>query len=137
MPTFGLRQCRRIVDAVAGHRDASTLALQALDNRGFLIRKNVRLDVLDSQRLGNGVGCDSVVAGQHDDVDAFTSASLSRPRSAVSLIGSATDTRPAAFLSIATIITVCPPCSKCISALSQRPEVDAEILHLLYVADRH
>ena len=48
---IGLRQRGRIVDAVAGHRDAFAPRLQRLDDRGFLIREHLGLDLIDADRF--------------------------------------------------------------------------------------
>ena len=67
----GLRQRRRIVDAVAGHRDALTLRLQPLDHGGLLVWQDVRFHAIDADRPGDRGGGDRVVAGQHHDLHAF------------------------------------------------------------------
>ena len=45
-----LRERRRVVDAVSGHRDAFTTRLQTLDHRGLLIRQDVGFDLDRSRR---------------------------------------------------------------------------------------
>ena len=50
----GLRERRRVVDAVAGHRDDAALALQALDGRGLLVGQHVGDDLVDAELARDG-----------------------------------------------------------------------------------
>jgi hypothetical protein len=63
----GLRQCGRVVDAVADHRHALAFALQFLDFAGFLGGQNLSHHALDSKFARNGVRGFTVVAGEHRD----------------------------------------------------------------------
>ena len=67
----GLRQRRRVVDAVAGHRDACALRLQALDDRRLLLGQHLGLDLVDADGARDGLGGGAVVAGQHHDPQPF------------------------------------------------------------------
>jgi hypothetical protein len=66
-----LRQGRRVVDAVARHRDEPPLPLQLLHDVDLLFRKYLRLDALDPELLRNRSSGRPAVSGEHDDVDAF------------------------------------------------------------------
>src|SRR3546814_7935112 len=48
-------------------------ALQAQDDCTFLIRENFGFNHVDTKFTSHGLGCRSIVAGQHDDADAFLS----------------------------------------------------------------
>ena len=66
-----LRQRRRVVDAVAGHRDAAAGLLQLGHHRAFLVRQHLGLDVGDAEPARHRLRRGAVVAGEHDDADAF------------------------------------------------------------------
>ena len=65
MPTWGLCQRRRIVDAVAGHGDQAALGLQLLDGVGLGAGAHLGQHLGDAQFPGDGLGRGAVVAGQH------------------------------------------------------------------------
>ena len=67
MPTAASRERRRVVDAVAGHGHGAPLLLQALDHLALLRRQHVRLDLVDADPAGHGLGGRPRVAGEHDD----------------------------------------------------------------------
>ena len=77
---FGGGERRRVVDAVAGHRDDPSGLLQFCDHRALLIGQHFRLDVGDAEAARDGVRRGPVVAGQHDDLDAFGRQRLQRVR---------------------------------------------------------
>ena len=70
MPTCGLRERRRVVDAIAGHGDHRTLLLQAFDCFGFPRGQDVGFEG-DSQLLCQGLGSGPVITRHHHHVDAF------------------------------------------------------------------
>ncbi len=74
----GLRQRRRVVDAVAGHRDATPLALQALHDRRLLLRQHLGFDGVDAELARHGLGGRAAVAGQHHDAQPFGVQSANR-----------------------------------------------------------
>ena len=76
----GRGQRRRVVDAVAGHRDDAALAPQPLDDRALLVGQHLGLDLVDAEPPGDGLGGRPVVAGQHDDADALAAQRLQRRR---------------------------------------------------------
>ena len=63
----GLRERRRIVDPVAGHRDLSSFALQTLDVAHLVLRQDFGEDVLDAKLAGDGLAGASRIAGEHHD----------------------------------------------------------------------
>jgi len=63
----GLRQCRCIVDAVAGHCHLAALGLQLLDDARLVRRQHVGADFVDTQASGDRTRGAFVVAGGHDD----------------------------------------------------------------------
>ena len=77
---FGRRERRRIVDAVAGHRDDPPGLLQLCDHRALLVGQHFGLDVGDAKAARDGLRRGPVVAGQHDDVDALRRQRLQRLR---------------------------------------------------------
>ena len=107
MPDLRLRQRRRVVDAVARHRDEPALGLEALDRVRFLIRQHLRHDVVDAETARHRLRGRAVVAGQHDDLQAL-GVQCRIASGVVALIGSATPSSPAGCPSTATNITVCP-----------------------------
>ena len=50
----GLRERRRIVDAVAGHRDDCAFRLQTLHDRGLVLRQHVGDDLVHAERVADG-----------------------------------------------------------------------------------
>ena len=68
---FSRRERRRVVDAVAGHRDDPAGLLQFCHHRALLVGQHFRLDVGDAEAFCDGVRRGPVVAGQHDDLDAL------------------------------------------------------------------
>src|SRR3546814_3142927 len=51
----------------------TAFALQAQDDCTFLIRENFGFNHVDTKFTSHGLSCRSIVAGQHDDADAFLS----------------------------------------------------------------
>ncbi len=70
-PDLGLGERRRVVDAVAGHRDDAPLRLELLDLGGLLIRQDLRHDIVDAELLRDRLRGRLAVAGHHDDADPF------------------------------------------------------------------
>ena len=68
---IGLRQRRRIVDAVAGHGDDTSLGLKALDLLRLLIGKHFRAHLVEPQPPRHGFGRRTIVAREHDDPKAL------------------------------------------------------------------
>ena len=66
---LGLRERRRIVDAVAGHRDKAALVLKRLHRRHFLIRHHLGDHVVDPELARDRKGRRAAVAGQHHRLD--------------------------------------------------------------------
>ena len=63
-------QCRRIVDAIAGHRDTAPLCLERGDEFDLVLRPHLAVKLVDPELLGDS-GCGRyAVAGGHDDTDA-------------------------------------------------------------------
>ena len=62
---------RRIVDAVAGHRHHPAFLAQPRHDLALAVGQDFRLDLVDAELAGDGLGGRAVVAGQHDDADAF------------------------------------------------------------------
>ena len=96
MPTSACGERRRVVDAVAGHRDDAALACEPLDDLASSARAAPRrctssMPSLPRDRLGRR----AAVAGQHDDRGCPRACSCrNRLRRASSLIGSATPSKP-------------------------------------------
>ncbi len=67
----GLRQGRRIVDAVPRHRDDQAPRLQVLDYRAFVVRQHLGADLRDANLPGDELGRLNIVAGRHDQFHAF------------------------------------------------------------------
>ena len=74
----GLRQRRRIVDAVARHRDLVPLSLKSADDLGFLIRQDLGFNTIDTQLLGDRLRRRPIVAREHDQVVDAQPAQLSQ-----------------------------------------------------------
>ena len=77
----GLRERRRVVDAVAGHRDAPALRLEPLRSRralpsGSTSASTSSMPTCARHRLGGR----AAVAGQHDDLQAFRCSARDRLR---------------------------------------------------------
>ena len=66
----GLRERRRVVRAVAGHRDHPALRLLLLDQRHLRLGRRLGEEVVDAGLLGDLGGGDAVVAGDHHRADA-------------------------------------------------------------------
>jgi hypothetical protein len=111
----GLRQCRRIVDAVAGHRHLVAFGLQILDDACLVRGQYVGTDFVDAQAAGDGTRRAFVVAGGHDDRQALGVQRL-ECFGRLSLTGSATLTRPAISLPIRMNITVSPSSRRALAA---------------------
>ncbi len=76
---IGRGERRRVVDAVAGHRDHPARVAQPLDDGAFPVRQHLGLDLVDAEPAGDGFGGRPVVAGEHDDAHAVR---LAAPASA-------------------------------------------------------
>ena len=83
-------------------------ACSCLHLRGLLLGQHLGDHLVDAELLRDRPRGGPAVAGEHDDPQAFVRAARGSPRACVSLIGSATPTRPAALPSTATNITVWP-----------------------------
>ena len=68
---IGGGQRRRIVDAVAGHRDDAARRRSRSTTVALLLRQHLGLDVVDAELARDRLGGRAVVAGQHDDADAL------------------------------------------------------------------
>ena len=90
----GLGQCRRVVDAVAGHRDHVPFGLKPLDHLPFLLGQHLGPDLVDPEFPRHGLGGRAAVAREHDDSQALGVESPTAS-GADSLIGSAMPSRPA------------------------------------------
>ena len=66
----GLRQGRRIVDAVAGHAGGAEALLQCLDFSQLVVGQQVAMRFVDAGQRGDRSGSRHVVAGEHDRRDA-------------------------------------------------------------------
>ena len=62
-----LRQSRRVIDPVSGHRDDPALLLEVSHRRGLLIRKDLGGDVVKAELATDSLCCSPAVAGQHDN----------------------------------------------------------------------
>jgi len=71
-----LRERRRIVDAVAGHRDKPALVLKPLDRRRFLIRQHFGNHVIDAELAPDREGRRAAVSGQHRHPDTLAAQRL-------------------------------------------------------------
>ena len=65
----GLSERRRVVGAVAGHRDEAAAALLLLDQRHLVLRRRLGEEVVDSRLAGDRRGGARVVAGDHHRAD--------------------------------------------------------------------
>jgi hypothetical protein len=65
-----LRERRRVINPVTGHRDLSAGVLQTLHRRRFLIGPHVRFDLGDAHAARDGFGGDPRVPCEHDDAHA-------------------------------------------------------------------
>ena len=66
----GLRQRRRVVGAVAGHRHEVALRLLLADQRELVLGRGLGEEVVDAGFACDGRGGQRVVAGDHDGADA-------------------------------------------------------------------
>ncbi len=66
----GLGEGRRVVDAVARHRDTMSLALQRLDDRALVLRQHVRAHIVQAKLARDDRRRRLIVARQHDDAEA-------------------------------------------------------------------
>ena len=66
----GLRERGRVVGAVAGHRDQLAALLLLLDQRHLVLGRGLGEEVVDAGLVGNGLGGQRVVAGDHHRPDA-------------------------------------------------------------------
>ncbi len=69
---------RRVVDAVAGHRDDPALLTQPLNHPALVLRQDFRLDLGDAELARDRFGRRAIVAGQHDDAHARVLAARGR-----------------------------------------------------------
>ena len=67
---IGLRERRRVVGAVAGHRDELAAGLLLADELHLGLGRRLREEVVDAGLLGDDRGGDRVVAGDHHGADA-------------------------------------------------------------------
>ena len=66
-----LRQCGRIVDAIARHGHDTAFGLQFFHHFGLLVRQHLGLDPVDIQFARHGLGGGGIVTREHHDPDAF------------------------------------------------------------------
>ena len=66
----GAGQGRRVVDAVADHRNLFALLLERRDLALLVLRQHLRHDAPDPKRPADRLGSAAVIAGQHHHVDA-------------------------------------------------------------------
>ena len=66
----GLRQRRRVVGAVAGHRHQLAVGLLALDERHLVLGRRLREEVVHAGFGGDRRGGERIVAGDHHGLDA-------------------------------------------------------------------
>ena len=69
-PDIRLSQRRRVVGAVAGHRDHPAARLLRANQRELVFGRRLRHEVVDARFGGNRGGGQRVVAGDHDGLDA-------------------------------------------------------------------
>ena len=69
-PDIGRGEGRRVVDAVADHRDSSAALLEAADGVGLLGWQDLRRDLVDAEAPRNGVGNGLGIAGDHGHPEA-------------------------------------------------------------------
>src|SRR5664280_137485 len=77
---LGGGQCRRIIDAVAGHGHHAAFGAQFFDHSALLIRQHLSLDFCNAEPLGDGERGGTVVAGEHHHADAVGGERLERFR---------------------------------------------------------
>ena len=65
------RQCRGVVDAVAGHGDDAAFITQARYEFALVLGKDFGLDLVDAKTFRHGARRRPIVAGQHHDFDAI------------------------------------------------------------------
>ena len=134
----GLGQRRRVVDAVAGHRDDAALGLQPLDRFGFLVGQHLGATSSSPSLPRHGLGRRPVVAGEHDDAEALGVQERRSAPAADSLIGSAMPSRPAAWPSIGDEDDGLAVAAQLFGPLGKRAEVDPRARSSeRRVADRH
>ena len=80
MPTCGLGQRRRVVDAVAGHGDDAALGLEPLDLLGLLVGEDLGADLVEPEPARDGLGRRAIVAGEHDEPEALARGGRRSPR---------------------------------------------------------
>ena len=93
-PHVGLRQGRRVVDAVADHRHLVALRLQLLDRGQLVAGEDLGHIALDAQLPGHGLCHRRTVAGQHDDLLDAVPAQGVNHCAASGRMGSARPSRP-------------------------------------------
>jgi hypothetical protein len=119
------RERRRVVDAVAGHRDDAPGLLQLERRPRLVLGQHLGLDVVDAELLratASAVAARRPSASRPHALDARSAATAS---GVVALIGSATPTSPARRPSTATNTTVWPSRRRRSSARDRR--IDAEL----------
>ena len=67
---IGLRQRRRVVEAVADHRDAAALALQPLDRVDLAVGQHLGDHLVDAGLPRDRLGGRAPIAGEHHDAKA-------------------------------------------------------------------
>ncbi len=78
----GLRERRRVVGAVAGHRHQSPACLFLADQRELVFGRGLGEEVVDPGLLRDGGGGERVVARDHDRADAHRAETLEAVRDA-------------------------------------------------------
>lgn len=129
-----LRQSRRIVDAVSGHRHALTALLQPLDDRRLLFRQDVGFNLIDLDGFRDGLRGRAVVASEHHHLYAFPVQGLDGlVRGGLDRIGHADEPRQLSIdrnehdrLALA---------AQLLRSRSKRRGLDAERLEVLQVSD--
>ena len=99
----GLRERRRVVDAVAHHRDDASRRLQPLDLGDLALRQHAGHDAVDPRlRARPPRPCAALSPVSITTSSPIARAARRSPRASVGLIGSATASRPASAPSTAT-----------------------------------
>ena len=132
----GLRQRRRVVDAVAGHGDHAALGLQALDDRRLLLGQHLGLDLVDAHGARDGLGGRAAVAGQHHDAQPLVVQRRDRLRRRRLDADRPRRPSPRSRPSTATNITVSPSRRSSSAARPASPVPHAHLGQQRRVADR-
>ena len=131
-----LGQRRRVVDAVAGHRDKPALRLAGVSTAAaFSVGQHLGHDLIDAELLCDRLGRDAAVAGQHDDPDALGAQRGERLCGArLDRVGDGEETRRPAVERDQHDALSLPP--QLVGARGECRRVDAERRHQRGVADR-